>query len=85
LLSIHPNFWKKLAQLYLKKKKKPLFEIQENPPRPSPGLPGGSGCLTVAGNFALGNRQRIYRSSKHGPYNNRRGMVFEVYALVNFC
>lgn len=79
-----PNSWNKLLHnfILLGRSQKPLpFVIQENPP----SLPGGGGCLIVAENFALGNGRRIYGSSKCGPYNYRWGMVFEVYALVNFC
>lgn len=50
-----------------------------------PGLPGGGGCLIATGDLAVGNCWRIYTSLKCGPCNNHRGMVFEVYALVNFC
>lgn len=81
---LFPNFWNKLLHNFisLSRSQKPLsFAIQENPP----SLLGGGGCLIVTRNFALGNDERIYRSSKSGPYNNRRGMVFEVYALINFC
>lgn len=80
----HPNFPNKLLRNFisLSRSPKPLSLVVQKPP---PGLPGGGGCLIVTGNLALGNCGRIYRSSKCGPYNNRRGMVFEVYALVNFC
>lgn len=38
-----------------------------------------------SGHCALGNRPRIYRSSKCGPCGNRRGMVSEGDALVKVC
>lgn len=80
----HRNFRNKLLRSFisLSRSPKPLsLAVQENPP----GLLGGGDCLIVPGNLDFGKCRRIYKSFKCGPYNNRRGMVFEVYALVNFC
>lgn len=51
----------------------------------SPQVPRRRWLFNSSRKLCWGNGQRIYGSFKRGPYNHRRGMVLQVYALVNFC